>query len=216
MTDDVIKNPARNINTKIYKAQQEPYQPEHVKLGLDLNNPIKMKENKEAELNRRLEFQIASSERLKKEKKMSKLEIPKQIKVASGASQEHVWLPQTSKLEMDWFDESQSDEGLVQEEIEASSGVILDEEIIIPSESGPAEFEDTKIEDIDLEITDTPIANYCIMIDGGVVAIVDSLEEAERVADFALFSGKPPFESVTLENIAVFKRLNIKAGISLQ
>lgn len=239
VSSDIIKNPDRKISTftkvKTYLGKKEPYQPEHVRLGLDLHNPIKIKEDKEAELNRRLEFQIAASERLKKERKMSeKIEIPKQLKVSSGSSQEHFWLPDgqgkteaayfdeklSDKANSNWFEQSKSDEELEQAEILATTEEILDEDIVFTQEGfdalqEAAQDDEPEQEGVDLEIIDTPASHYCVVVKNKVIAIVDSIEEAESLVDYAVFSGKPPFEATSLEDVAVFQKLSIKAGITV-
>lgn len=233
---NIIKNPDRKMSTftkiKTYLGKKEPYQPEHVRLGLDLHNPIKVKEDKEADLNRRLEFQIAASEKLKKERKMSeKIEIPKQLKVSSGSGQEHFWLPGGQdkkavyfdeklgdKIDPNWFEQSKSDEQLEQAEMLATTEEILDEDIVFTQEGfdilqEAAQEVEPEQEGVDLEITDTPALHYCVVVKNKVIAIVDGIEEVESLVDYAVFSGKPPFEATSLDDIAVFQKLNVKAGI---
>lgn len=219
----IIKNPQRlTTEQQVLKyssvAKRETYQPEYLRFGLDPHSPFSLKQQKAVEEKMKQDFQMALTERRKQEKKMAET-LPKQVKVNSGINQEQIWLPPQAKYfdeelssapDSVWFDPEKSVESLEQEESLSGNEQFLDEDISFTEEGLQALTEATNPDEINLEITDTPESQYCVMVNGKVIAIAENKEEAENVVDFAAFSKQTPFQSTSLEDVAVFQRIKIK------
>jgi hypothetical protein len=209
MSDKIIPNPKRILYDSLVNQSRQKYMPEYVRLGWELD-PMQLRQEEE---NRRLDFQISLQDKISKERKMNKLNVSKQAKVNGELDLDQIEFDGEEKAtvpDLFWFDPETSNEELDMKEKEIMSGNILDDEIKSPSE----EISDDKLT-IQPTLLDVKAGQFCLTVRGEIIAVFDSIEEAEEEVDFIIFSNESSFSDVNLEDIAVFKKLKLRAGIVL-
>lgn len=239
--DDVIRNPARRLGQVIGKV--EKYQPEHVKMGLEPAEPAQVPDTDfRYAFNKRKQFVTSSKgpspsaprptkvEVMAAQEMPRNREVPKQVRVSSGFNHEHTWRPTA-----EFFDEETLPPEAVNEEwypAEGKDNAALDEE------AQQFATEQIKYDDLDFpeakappprapqpkavpqekskkyhHLLDLTAEQYCISVEGNIVYIADDLEQVENMVEYILFDQESPLGDISIESIAVFKRLALKAGV---
>lgn len=233
----VIKNPSRKANQ--FLGKREFYQPEYVKLGIDAPKPnVVPKEDFEYAFSKRktlLSSSKKAEEPSKHEDRMRKYKGPM---VNSGGNHEHTWHPvaqyfdeETIPLEQvdeeiypwdkdkDYADLEQEEKKSFSEKInynEVASTEDYDQDLTDEMNSESKQNKYLKYSEIKKSIKNlqsVPVEGYCISVHGNVVYISETLAEVEAMLEYVLFDQKSPLGDVSIEDISVFKKLSIRAGV---
>jgi hypothetical protein len=166
---------------------------------------------------------------------------PSQIKISSGFNHEHTWRPtaayydeetipidQVSKEDVEEFSKLES---VTFDELESKEKEIKTKPIKFDEVEDETQFDDMigelsfksdpiankQKKEPDLNIDDIKNNQYCVIVRGVIVRVTSSLEEIEHIVESILFNEYDQVEDdVSVDDIIVFKRLSIKAGVVIK
>lgn len=226
---DDVKGSIKRL-TQIPNVKREKYQPEYVRLGLEPPEVLPVKDTDfRYAFSKRKDF-VTSSDGKKdnpvepprvavnayKEQK----EIPRQMQnVNSGFNHEHTWIPTAEYYDEETIPpdavneelypyEGKTNQQLDEESSKVASGSINYDEVKLPQER--VVKQDNRQYHRLLDLTEN---QYCIAVDGNIVHISEDLNQIENMVEYILFDSESPLGDVSIESIAVFRRLSLKAGI---
>lgn len=239
--DDVIRNPARRLSQIIGRV--EKYQPEHVKMGIDPVEPAHVSDDDfRYAFNKRKQFvtsskgpnpsvakPIAKVEVMAAQEMPRNREVPKQVRVSSGFNHEHTWRPTAEfydeetlppdAVNEEWYQAEGKDNTTLDEEAKQfSTEQIKYDDLNFPKEKAIPRARQQKAASQEKSkkyhhLLDLTSEQYCIAVEGNIVFITDDLDQLENMVEYVLFDQESPLGDVSIENIAVFKRLSLKAGV---
>lgn len=221
----------RNPNRKAHSKKIEKYVPENIRLGVNIPPPAevspsdfkyafdKSKADMANKLRREAAGPIKQPEpkrvRIYKESEQPYVNIdqqptrqvsgrfPKQLKVNSGFGHEHTWHPDPLEENEQSFQELENEERVI------SSRKFNYNDIPFPQEE-----EKLSVEDINSStLSNLEINRYFISIENEIIFSSPSLLEIEEMLDYILFDADSPLGDVSVEDISVFKKLEVKTGI---
>lgn len=202
----IIRNPAR----KIVKAQNEiELQPEHKRLGIKPGELVSKIDQSD--------FRYAAEKRIQAAKKEEihintpnsiKKNFPAQLKVGniSGFTQEATWRPreeiENQNVIETWEDNKEkSFEQLEQEEAKLKEEIFSYDEI---------ETEKTDMQDI------CKSNDYVVLYNEKIIFYHSDLNKVELFIENLLFDENSEYQDIKIDDILVFKRMILKAGVILR
>ena len=176
--------------------------PEYIRLN---KNPIPIMQVKQEEQVRQREFQMGAKEKMAQ----NKLNIPRQLKLSGKA--EDYWVPADNGTPTPHVSTPQLEE----ESVKINSTPVFEEEIELPLESEEVEesFMTSPPDDPINKLSLLNSGEFCIMYNGDIISIQRTLTELEEAIDFIIFSADCPIKDVTLDQLSVFKKMNLRAGV---
>jgi hypothetical protein len=205
---EVIKNPNRKLNTV---KRTEPYQPEYSRLGLEPTPPAHISPEEFAYGKKKRRVTVVAEPSvppaLKTEPAARKLP-ETSVKVQSGRSRDHYWYPseQDSLEKAEQFAHAE----IAYDEVGVPDEVMLEEEELEEEDSEP------EFDMLPAEIQQLPPGHYCLCVDNKIICTAFSLDEVEELIESLIFNPDSPYHGMSVEEIAVLQRLELKFGISIK
>ena len=207
----IIKNPARKIEKKINKTDLEP---QYKSLGI---NPQELIQKPLKE-----DFRYAAEKRIEEQKKEIYFTPPNQVKTKfppqmnvgniSGFANEATWRPSDNNddpiYESSWKNEKvQPIEELEQEEEKLKTEEFTYETI--------KELEEADLEE-DLLEKEEEKQKYVVVYNQKIIFSHNEINRVELFLEEILFNENNEYKNITVDELLIFKRLSLKAGVIIR
>lgn len=204
----IIRNPAR----KIVKVQNKiELQPEHKRLGIKSNELVSKIDQSD--------FRYAAEKRIQAAKKEEihintpnsiKKNFPAQLKVGniSGFTQEATWRPREETENQNVIEAWEDNKEKSFEQLEQEEGKLKEE--IFSYDEIETETEKTDMQDI------CKSNDYVVLYNEKIIFYHSDLNKVELFIENLLFDENSEYQDIKIDDILVFKRMILKAGVILR